>query len=150
MLGGVYIRNAANINGSRDRDRNWVWFQDKHRLCVFPLSGSWLDLKLLSFKRFWFLPPLVLILCSKADATEQAQSGIKVMLLLLLFVLLLWPQGIYGMLRDKCLLTLEQGEVDPQNLYKSGDYSISGLISAMDARFKLLTFNRSPSTKFIE
>ncbi|KAK9405553.1 type-2 vomeronasal receptor [Crotalus adamanteus] len=56
------------------------------------------------------------------------------MLLRLLFVLLLWPQRVCGMLKAKCLLTLEQGEVDPQIHYKPGDYSISGIASAMKAR----------------
>ncbi|XP_058023750.1 vomeronasal type-2 receptor 26-like [Ahaetulla prasina] len=50
--------------------------------------------------------------------------------------------------KAKCLLTLQQSEVDPQHHYKPGDYIISGIVSAMDARFQLLSFAGSPSTKF--
>ncbi|XP_025031852.1 vomeronasal type-2 receptor 26-like, partial [Python bivittatus] len=41
------------------------------------------------------------------------------------------PNEAFRMLKAKCLLTLEQGEVDPQNHYKPGDYYISGIVSAM-------------------
>ncbi|KAG8127344.1 hypothetical protein E2320_014266 [Naja naja] len=52
------------------------------------------------------------------------------------------------MRKAKCLLTLEQSEVDPDNHYKPGDYFIGGVFSAMKARFQSLHFARSPSTKF--
>ncbi|XP_026547151.1 vomeronasal type-2 receptor 26-like [Notechis scutatus] len=69
------------------------------------------------------------------------------MLLGLLLVLLIWPQRVCGMFTAKCLLTLKQGEVDPQIRYKPGDYFISGIISAMKVRIQLFTFDQSPSTK---
>ncbi|XP_060547162.1 vomeronasal type-2 receptor 26-like [Pantherophis guttatus] len=50
--------------------------------------------------------------------------------------------------KAKCLLNLEQGEVDPQKHYKPGDYFISVIVSAMKAAFQPLSFNRSPSTAF--
>ncbi|KAK9405388.1 type-2 vomeronasal receptor [Crotalus adamanteus] len=70
------------------------------------------------------------------------------MLLQLLFLLILWPWGSGLMHKAKCLLTLKQDEVDPEHYYKPGDYMISGIVSARDARFQLLSFDRSPSTKF--
>ncbi|KAG8127348.1 hypothetical protein E2320_014272, partial [Naja naja] len=82
-----------------------------------------------------------------ASTTEKAQSGTQYMLLLLLF-LLLWTRGSGLMFKAKCLLTLRQSEVDPEHHYKPGDYMISAIVSAMKARFPLLNFDRSPSTKF--
>ncbi|XP_070592578.1 vomeronasal type-2 receptor 26-like [Erythrolamprus reginae] len=70
------------------------------------------------------------------------------MVLMLLFVLIVWLPEACGMCKAKCLLTLEQSEVDPEHHYKSGYYFISGIVSAKDARFQSLNFNRSPSTKF--
>ncbi|KAK9405549.1 type-2 vomeronasal receptor [Crotalus adamanteus] len=70
------------------------------------------------------------------------------MLLLLLFVLLLWPQTDGGVFKAKCLLTLEQSKVDPENHYKLGDFFISGIVSTTIATFRSLSFNRSPSIKF--
>ncbi|KAG6469533.1 type-2 vomeronasal receptor [Crotalus adamanteus] len=70
------------------------------------------------------------------------------MLLLFLFALLLWPRGVWGMHKAKCLLILEQGEVDPQNYYKPGDYLISVIVSAMKVALQSLSFNKSPSTTF--
>ncbi|KAK9405391.1 type-2 vomeronasal receptor [Crotalus adamanteus] len=70
------------------------------------------------------------------------------MLLLLLFMLILWPWRSGGMHKAICLLTLQQGEVDPDHHYKPGDYMISGIVSAMKARFQPLSFSRSPSTNF--
>ncbi|KAG6530686.1 type-2 vomeronasal receptor [Crotalus adamanteus] len=72
------------------------------------------------------------------------------MLLLLQLILLLWPRGASGIHKAKCLLTLEQGEVDPDNHYKSGDYFISGIISARDTRFESLSFDRSPSIMLLD
>lgn len=72
------------------------------------------------------------------------------MWLLLLHILLLWPRGACGIRKAKCLLTLEQGEVDPENHYKPGDYFISGIVSTMNAIFQLLEFDRSPSMMFIK
>ncbi|KAG8127430.1 hypothetical protein E2320_014356 [Naja naja] len=70
------------------------------------------------------------------------------MLLLLLFAVLLCPRGAWGMHKAKCLLILEQGEVDPQNYYKQGDYFISIIVSAMKVALQSLSFNKSPSTTF--
>ncbi|KAK9405389.1 type-2 vomeronasal receptor [Crotalus adamanteus] len=70
------------------------------------------------------------------------------MLLLLLFMLILWPWRSGGMHKAICLLTLQQGEVDPDHHYKPGDYMISGIVSAMQARFQPLSFSRSPTTNF--
>ncbi|KAK9405392.1 type-2 vomeronasal receptor [Crotalus adamanteus] len=70
------------------------------------------------------------------------------MLLLLLFMLILWPWRSGGMHKAICLLTLQQGEVDPDHHYKPGDYMISGIVSAMHARFQPLSFSRSPTTNF--
>ncbi|XP_039206617.1 vomeronasal type-2 receptor 26-like [Crotalus tigris] len=78
--------------------------------------------------------------------TEKAQ----IMLLLLQLILLLWRRGASEIHKAKCLLTLEQGEVDPDNHYKSGDYFISGIISARDTRFESLSFDRSPSIMFLK
>ncbi|KAG6539453.1 type-2 vomeronasal receptor [Crotalus adamanteus] len=72
------------------------------------------------------------------------------MLLLLQLILLLWPRGACGICKAKCLLTLEQGEVDPENHYKSGDYFIAGIASTMNTIFQLLKFNTSPSMKFVK
>lgn len=86
------------------------------------------------------------LLKKKSGATEKAQ----IMLLLLQLILLLWPRGASEIHKAKCLLTLEQGEVDPDNHYKSGDYFISGIISARDTRFDSLSFDRNPSIIFLE
>ncbi|KAG6539428.1 type-2 vomeronasal receptor [Crotalus adamanteus] len=70
------------------------------------------------------------------------------MMLMLLFVLLVWLPEACGMCKAKCLLTVEQSEVDPEHHYTSGDYFISVIVSARFGWFQLLTFDRSPSTKF--
>lgn len=74
-----------------------------------------------------------------------SESIQEVMLLLLLLVLLLWPQGASQQRKAKCLLTLEQEKVYSQNYYKPGDYLISGVISATQARFLPFSFNKTPS-----
>ncbi|KAG8127349.1 hypothetical protein E2320_014271, partial [Naja naja] len=52
------------------------------------------------------------------------------------------------MLKAKCLLTLKQSEIDPNNHYKPGDYFISGILSEKKGGFATLSFYSSPSTKF--
>ncbi|KAK9405566.1 type-2 vomeronasal receptor [Crotalus adamanteus] len=72
------------------------------------------------------------------------------MLLLCILVLFQWPQTDGGMLKAKCLLTLEQGEVNAKNYYKPGDYFISGIVSTTKVvviKRQSLNFGRSPSTK---
>ncbi|XP_013927154.1 PREDICTED: vomeronasal type-2 receptor 26-like [Thamnophis sirtalis] len=49
---------------------------------------------------------------------------------------------VYGMPKAKCLLALGQGEVDPQIHYKPGDYSISGIVSAMKFKVPIYIQNK--------
>ncbi|KAM6469640.1 vomeronasal type-2 receptor 26-like [Liasis olivaceus] len=57
-------------------------------------------------------------------------------------------QEVFGMLKAKCLLTLKRDEVELQNHYKPGEYSVSGMVSAFKARFLPFSFNTTPSTQF--
>ncbi|KAK9405476.1 type-2 vomeronasal receptor [Crotalus adamanteus] len=65
---------------------------------------------------------------------------------MLLFRLLLWDQGVWGLLNTKCSLTLQKDKVDPKNHYRPGDLSIGGIISATQATFERLSFKNSPVT----
>lgn len=76
----------------------------------------------------------------------NTSPGIQIMLL---FQLLLWDQGIWGMLKNKCPLTLQRDLVDPKNRYRPGEVSIGGIISATQATFKRLNFKKSPLTQVL-
>ncbi|KAG8127345.1 hypothetical protein E2320_014268, partial [Naja naja] len=99
-------------------------------------------LKHLPQKKVWLSSTFILCSLFKIDIVLETQSRIQVVLLLLL---LLWPQAIWGMLQAKCLLTLNRDELGPQNHYRLGELSIGGIISATKSRFRLLSFHTSPS-----
>ncbi|KAG8127429.1 hypothetical protein E2320_014358, partial [Naja naja] len=56
---------------------------------------------------------------------------------------------IWGMLKNKCLLTLQRGVMDPKNHYRPGELSIGGIISATQAHFERLHFQSSPLTQVL-
>ncbi|KAG6539491.1 type-2 vomeronasal receptor [Crotalus adamanteus] len=80
----------------------------------------------------------------KADPGLETPSGTPVVLLLLLLLL---PQEVWGNLKAKCLLTLTKNEVSPQNHYRPGEFLIGGIVSATKARFERLSFKTTPSTE---
>ncbi|XP_034288889.2 vomeronasal type-2 receptor 26-like [Pantherophis guttatus] len=67
--------------------------------------------------------------------------------MLLHLLLLLWTQGVWAVLRAKCLLTLQREERDPKNHYRPGDLYIGGIISEVKTLFNQVTFKRRPSSQ---
>lgn len=75
-----------------------------------------------------------------------AHSERQIMLLLLL---LLWPQGVCISLKAKCLLTQKKDGVNPKNHYRPGEFFIDGIYSATRAKFHLLSFNTTPLNELL-
>ncbi|XP_063148723.1 vomeronasal type-2 receptor 26-like [Candoia aspera] len=78
------------------------------------------------------------------DTGLEAPSGTQMMLLL---VLLLWPQEVWGRLKAKCPQTLKRDEMDSQNQYRPGELLIGGIVSAAKTYFQPLSFNTTPSAE---
>ncbi|KAG8127434.1 hypothetical protein E2320_014353, partial [Naja naja] len=53
-------------------------------------------------------------------------------------------KGVGGLLKAKCLLTLQMDEVAPKNHYKLGELSIGGIISETQTFFQLISFEKCP------
>ncbi|XP_070592641.1 vomeronasal type-2 receptor 26-like [Erythrolamprus reginae] len=56
------------------------------------------------------------------------------------------PWKAWGMLKAKCSLMLLRDEVDPKHHYRPGELSISGIISATQAKFETKAFKKPPVT----
>ncbi|KAM3845098.1 vomeronasal type-2 receptor 26-like [Vipera latastei] len=129
-----------------------VFFKEKKngslRLCI-----DYKGLNCVSVENKYLLPLLKDLLThlakerifTKLDLREvyyQTRAG-DVMLLLLLLLL---PQAVWGSLKAKCLLTLTKDEVSTQNHYRPGEFLIGGIVSTTRARktsseyWKLLSF----------
>lgn len=110
---------------------------------AFKWSLGWL---LLEIRNCSSISSSVLLTSFKPPTRLKASSETQVMLLLLL---LLWTQRIWGLLQAKCPLTLQRNEVDPNNHYRPGELSIDCIISATKALFQILNFKISPGTPIL-
>lgn len=68
---------------------------------------------------------------------------------MLLLLMLLWPQGVCISLKAKCLLTQKKDGVNPKNHYRPGEFFIDGIYSATRAKFHLLSFNTTPLNELL-